>query len=116
MGHGLPFTFQGLVVASTLYSLPFAVQPIASAFASVDRKLVEASWMLGVSTAATFFRVIVPLSWTGLVTGFVLSFAHTMGESSVLCSWLAAIYPGNHTDCFNRHLRSGSGAELLGRR
>ncbi len=50
----------------------------------MDRKLVEASWMLGVSNAATFFRVIVPLSWTGLLTGFVLSFAHTMGEFGVV--------------------------------
>src|ERR1700741_4940856 len=48
-GHGLPFTFQGLVIASVLYSLPFAVQPIAAAFGSVDRKYIEASWMLGVS-------------------------------------------------------------------
>ena len=61
-GHGLPFTFEGLVVASVLYSLPFAVQPIAAAFGSVDRKLIEASWMLGVSDLETFFRVIVPQS------------------------------------------------------
>ena len=83
-GHGLPFTFAGLVIASTLYSLPFAVQPIAAAFGSVDRKLIEASWMLGVSNTATFFRVIAPQSWPGLLTGFVLSFAHTMGEFGVV--------------------------------
>src|SRR5262249_12020487 len=47
-GHGLPFTFEGLVIGSVLYSLPFAVQPIAAAFGSVDRKYIEASWMLGV--------------------------------------------------------------------
>lgn len=80
----LPFTFAGLVIASTLYSLPFAVQPIAAAFGSVDRKLIEASAMLGVSNLETFFRVIVPLSWAGLITGFVLSFAHTMGEFGVV--------------------------------
>src|SRR5207247_7351664 len=56
----LPFTFAGLVVASVLYSLPFAVQPIAAAFGSVDRKYIEASWMLGVSNFETFFRVIIP--------------------------------------------------------
>src|SRR5215471_8144193 len=54
VGHGLPFTFEGLVVGSVLYSLPFAVQPIAAAFRSVDRKYIEASWMLGVSNLETF--------------------------------------------------------------
>jgi molybdate transport system permease protein len=83
-GHGLVFTFQGLVVASVLYSLPFAVQPIAAAFGSVDRKLIEASWMLGVSNIATFFRVIVPQSWAGILTGIVLCFAHTLGEFGVV--------------------------------
>jgi len=84
VGHGLPFTFEGLVIASTLYSMPFAVQPVAAAFGSVNRKLIEASWMLGASTFETFTRVIVPQSWAGLLTGFVLSFAHTMGEFGVV--------------------------------
>jgi molybdate transport system permease protein len=83
-GHGLPFTFQGLVFASVLYSLPFAVQPMASAFGSVDRKYIEASWMLGVSNLETFFRVIIPQSWAGVTTGMVLSFAHTLGEFGVV--------------------------------
>jgi molybdate transport system permease protein len=80
----LAFTFQGLVIASVLYSVPFAVQPMAAAFGSVDRKTIEASWMLGVSNFETFFRVIVPQSWAGLVTGVVLSFAHTLGEFGVV--------------------------------
>jgi len=80
----LAFTFAGLVVGSVLYSLPFAVQPIAAAFGSVDRKYIEASWMLGVSNLETFFRVIVPQSWAGIVTGLVLSFAHTVGEFGVV--------------------------------
>jgi len=83
-GTTLPFTFKGLVVASTLYSLPFAVQPIAAAFGSVSRRLIEASWTLGVSQAGTFRRVIVPQSLAGLVTGAVLSFAHTIGEFGVV--------------------------------
>ncbi len=83
-GHGLPFTFEGLVVASVLYSLPFAVQPIAAAFGSVDRKYIEASWMLGVSTLGTFFRIIIPQSLAGVITGLVLSFAHTLGEFGVV--------------------------------
>jgi molybdate transport system permease protein len=81
---GLAFSFRGLVVASVLYSLPFAVQPIAAAFGAVERKYIEASWMLGVSNLETFFRVIVPQSRAGVVTGFVLSFAHTLGEFGVV--------------------------------
>ena len=83
-GHGLPFTFEGLVFASVLYSLPFAVQPMAAAFGSVERKYIEASWMLGVSNLETFFRVIIPQSWAGVLTGLVLSFAHTLGEFGVV--------------------------------
>jgi molybdate transport system permease protein len=83
-GHGLPFTFEGLVIGSVLYSLPFAVQPTAAAFGSVDRKYIEASWMLGVSNFGTFFRVIIPQSWAGVITGLVLSFAHTVGEFGVV--------------------------------
>jgi molybdate transport system permease protein len=83
-GRTLPFSFQGLLVASVLYSLPFAVQPFASALASVDRRLVEASWCLGVSRAGTFVRVLAPLALPGIVTGMVLSFAHTLGEFGVV--------------------------------
>ncbi|MEC4889889.1 MAG: molybdate ABC transporter permease subunit [Nitrospira sp.] len=84
VGHPLPFTFEGLLLASILYSLPFAVQPFASAFEQVDRRLLEASWTLGRSKVQTFFRLIVPLSATGLITGVVLSFAHTLGEFGVV--------------------------------
>src|SRR5207249_6229321 len=84
IGHGLPFTFEGLLIASTLYSLPFAVQPFSGAFAAVDKRLLEVSWSLGVSRAATFARVVLPLSIRGLVTGMVLSFAHTLGEFGVV--------------------------------
>ena len=84
VGHPLPFTFQGLLFASILYSLPFAVQPFATAFDQVDRRLIEASWTLGVTRVKTFFKLIVPLSTAGIVTGFVLSFAHTLGEFGVV--------------------------------
>ena len=83
-GRGLPFSFQGLVIASVLYSLPFAVQPFSAAFAGVDRRLIEASWCLGESRLATFIRVVLPLSIPGLITGMVLSFAHTLGEFGVV--------------------------------
>ncbi|SPF33271.1 Molybdenum transport system permease protein ModB [Candidatus Sulfotelmatobacter kueseliae] len=83
-GHTLAFTFSGLVIGSILYSLPFAVQPLAASFASVDRKLMAASATLGASPLRTFFRVIVPLSIPGLITAVALSFAHTMGEFGVV--------------------------------
>ena len=84
VGHSLPFTFEGLLIASVLYSLPFAVQPFAAAFDQVDRRLIEASWTLGVSRIGTFFKLILPMSVAGVVTGFVLSFAHTLGEFGVV--------------------------------
>jgi molybdate transport system permease protein len=84
VGHGLPFTFEGLLVASVLYSMPFAVQPFSTEFASVDRRLLEASWSLGVSRLSTFRRLVLPLSIRGLVAGIVLSFAHTLGEFGVV--------------------------------
>jgi molybdate transport system permease protein len=83
-GGMLPFSFQGLLLASVLYSLPFTVQPVANSFASVDRGLIEASWCLGVSRFATFRRVVLPLSLRGIATGAILSFAHTMGEFGVV--------------------------------
>jgi molybdate transport system permease protein len=83
-GHTLTFTFSGLVIGSILYSLPFAVQPFAASFTSVDRKLMAASATLGASPLRTFFRVIAPLSLPGIVTGAALSFAHTMGEFGVV--------------------------------
>jgi molybdate transport system permease protein len=83
-GELLPFSFRGLLVASVLYSLPFAVQPFASAFKTVDRRFIEASWCLGVSQFTTFRRVIIPLSIPGIIAGIVLSFAHTLGEFGVV--------------------------------
>jgi molybdate transport system permease protein len=83
-GQPLAFTFEALVLASVLYSLPFVVQPIAAAFSLVDRTLIEASATLGASPLRTFTRVILPLSRSGLVTGAVLGFAHTIGEFGVV--------------------------------
>ena len=84
LGHGFPFSFGGLLLASILYSLPFAVQPFAAAMASVDPRLVEASHTLGASRLRTFFRVTLPLSWSGVLAGAILSFAHTLGEFGVV--------------------------------
>ncbi len=83
-GHTLAFTFEGLVIGSILYSFPFAVQPFAASFAAVDSRLLAASQTLGASRLRTFFRVVLPLSVSGVVTGAALSFAHTMGEFGVV--------------------------------
>jgi molybdate transport system permease protein len=83
-GHTLAFTFAGLVIGSVIYSLPFAVQPFAASFALIDPRLMAASSTLGASKLQTFFRVILPLSLPGIVTGVALSFAHTLGEFGVV--------------------------------
>ena len=83
-GSTLAFSFSGLLVASVLYSLPFAVQPLLAAFAGVDRRLLEASAVLGRSAAATVLRVVLPLSKAGVATAAVLTFAHTVGEFGVV--------------------------------
>src|ERR1700722_8226293 len=76
-GHTLAFTFEGLVIGSILYSLPFAVQPFAAGFSAVDRRLLNASAVLGVSKFRTFWLVIVPFSFSGVVTGVRPTFSHT---------------------------------------
>jgi molybdate transport system permease protein len=83
-GHGLAFTFGGLILASVLYSFPFAVQPLVASFEGVDRRLLDASAVLGAGRARTFLRVVLPLSLPGVVTAAVLSFAHTLGEFGVV--------------------------------
>jgi len=83
-GHGLAFTFGGLILASVLYSFPFAVQPLMVSFGGVDRQLLNASAVLGSGSLRTFWRVILPLSLPGVVTAAVLSFAHTLGEFGVV--------------------------------
>jgi molybdate transport system permease protein len=83
-GLRLAFSFPGLLLASVLYSLPFTVQPFAAAFEAVPARLREASATLGAGRLRTFFRVILPLAWPGVLTGMILSFAHTLGEFGVV--------------------------------
>jgi molybdate transport system permease protein len=83
-GHTFAFTFTGLVFASILYSLPFAVQPLVMAFESVDPRLLDAAAVLGASRWRSFRQVLLPLSVPGLITAAVLSFAHTLGEFGVV--------------------------------
>lgn len=72
------------MIGSLLYSLPFAVQPFAASFGAVDPSLLRASASLGHSPLQTFRRIVLPLSKAGLITGFALSFAHTLGEFGVV--------------------------------
>lgn len=83
-GSTLPFTFGGLVFASVIYSLPFAVQPLLASFAALDRRLLDAAAVLGRGRIATLTRVMLPLSRAGLATAGVLTFAHTVGEFGVV--------------------------------
>ena len=85
LGIGLlPFTFAGLVVASIVYSLPFAVQPIQQAFEAIGREPLEAAATLRASPLDAFFSVALPLARPGLLTAAVMSFAHTVGEFGVV--------------------------------
>ena len=84
LGIQLVFSFTGLVVASMIYSLPFMVQPIKSGFSSLPPSLKEAAYVMGTSPMATLRRVLLPAIRPSLITGAVLSFAHTIGEFGVV--------------------------------
>lgn len=83
-GHALVFSFTGLLLASVIYSLPFAVQPMLRAFEAIPGSLREAAWCSGLNHWSTFRHVELPLARPGILTGAVLTFAHTMGEFGVV--------------------------------
>lgn len=83
-GSALTFSFLGLVIASCIYSLPFAVQPIMSTFESVSQRDLEAAWTLGANKRDAFFSIALPQSTRGYLNAAVLSFAHTLGEFGVV--------------------------------
>ena len=80
----LPFTFAGLVLASVFYSLPFMVQPILSSMQALGERPLEVAASLRASPLDTFFKVVLPLCQPGIVTGCIMSFAHTVGEFGVV--------------------------------
>jgi molybdate transport system permease protein len=80
----LPFTFAGLVVASVLYSMPFVVQPLQTAFLSIGNQPLEAAATLRASPLDTFFSVVIPQAKAGFLTATILGFAHTVGEFGVV--------------------------------
>ncbi len=83
-GSALAFSFEGLVLASLIANLPFAVQPIQQAFAAIPRDLREAAACSGLTPWRSFCLIELPLAWPGLLTGAVLTFAHTLGEFGVV--------------------------------
>jgi len=83
-GSPLLFTFTGIVIASIIYSLPFAVAPMKASFARMEPRLVENAQVLGLSPVAIFFRVILPNSLAGIAASAILVFLHTIGEFGVI--------------------------------
>lgn len=83
-GDALAFRFEGLVIASVLYSMPFVVQPLQNAFEAIGKSPIEAAWTLGAKPVDAFINVVFPLSYRGFITAAVLGFAHTVGEFGVV--------------------------------
>ncbi|MEO1941653.1 MAG: molybdate ABC transporter permease subunit, partial [Campylobacterales bacterium] len=84
IGVQLLFTFPGLVVGSLIYSLPFMVQPLQRGFEGVNRRLIEASYIAGKGRLETLYRVILPNMKGAILTGIIITFAHTIGEFGVV--------------------------------
>lgn len=83
-GSSLAFSFSGLVIGSLFYSLPFVVQPLQATFAGIPQNLLDVSRTLGCNRWQLFKQVVFPLSTTGIISGFSLGFAHTIGEFGVV--------------------------------
>ena len=83
-GHPLVFTFQGLLVASLIFNIPFAIQPIQRAFEAIPEDVREAAACCGMSHWRTLWRIELPLAWTGLLSAVVMTIAHTLGEFGVV--------------------------------
>jgi len=83
-GRTLVFSFDGLLLASLIFNVPFAVQPMQRAFASIPREVREAAWVSGLSRWQTFLRIELPLAWPGLAAALALTFVHTLGEFGVV--------------------------------
>ncbi len=83
-GHPLTFSFDGLLVASVIFNLPFAIQPMQRAFEAIAPEVREAALCCGMSTARMLRRIELPLAWPGILSAMVLTFAHTLGEFGVV--------------------------------
>jgi len=83
-GSPLVFSFLGIVIASAVYSLPFALMPMKTAFQKIDRRLLESAYVLGLTPVSAFVRVVLPNSINGIATSAILVFVHSMGAFGVL--------------------------------
>jgi molybdate transport system permease protein len=83
-GRSLVFTFEGLLVASVIFNLPFAIQPMQRGFEAIPREVREAAACCGLSPWRALLRIELPLAWPGILTAIVLSFAHTLGEFGIV--------------------------------
>lgn len=83
-GSQLVFSFQGLVVASVIFNLPFAIQPAQRGFEAIPPEVREAASCCGMSPLTSLWKIELPLAWPGLVTAMVLTFAHTLGEFGIV--------------------------------
>lgn len=84
LGHPLAFSFEGLLLASVIVNIPFAVQPMQRAFEAIPQEVREAAACSGMTPLEVLRRIELPLAWPGIVSGLVLSFAHTLGEFGVV--------------------------------
>ncbi len=83
-GDALVFSFEGLLIASLLFNLPFAIQPMQRGFEAVAREVRDAAACCGLSRWRRFWRIELPLAWPGVLSALVLTFAHTLGEFGVV--------------------------------
>ncbi|MFQ5659151.1 MAG: molybdate ABC transporter permease subunit [Gammaproteobacteria bacterium] len=83
-GEPLMFSFQGLLLASIIFNIPFAIQPVQHAFESISITIREAAWCSGLSNWQTFWKIELPLAWPGILSAIILTVAHTLGEFGVV--------------------------------
>jgi molybdate transport system permease protein len=122
-GRPLAFSFQGLLLASIVFNIPFAVQPMQRAFEAIPHDVREAAWVSGLSHWRTFWRIELPLAWTGIVSSMVLTMAHTVGEFGVVLM-MGGNIPGetrtisiaiyDRVQAFDEHAAATMSALLLG--
>jgi molybdate transport system permease protein len=121
-GRALVFSFDGLLFASLIFNLPFAVQPIQRACAAIPHELREAAWVSGLSPWQTWWRVELPLAWPGIAAALALTFTHTLGEFGVVLM-IGGSLPGetktiaiaiyDQVQAFNDSAAAGMSAFLL---
>ena len=114
-GHTLAFSFDGLLLASIVFNIPFAVMPMQRAFESIPAELHDAARTCGLSPWRTLWRIELPLAWGGIVSGLIMTAAHTLGEFGVVLMVGGSI-PGETRTIAISILRRGPGLRHGGRR